>query len=174
MKVLRLLNDKFEEYFLVSTLAFSVALIFIQVVMRYAFNNSLSWSEELARYLFIWQAWIAVGFATKHSRHINLDFVLNMCSPKAREVLYWVSHFIWLAFAVYMTYKAYQFTDRVFSRKTVSAAMEIRMGWVYLAVPVGCALMSFRLLQVMAAKLMSFRLVQVMMAKLTARGKESA
>lgn len=153
MKFLRLLNDKFEEYFLVSTLAFSVALLFVQVVMRFIFENSLSWSEELARYMFIWQAWIAVGFATKHSKHINLDFAINMCSPKVKEILYWVAHIIWLAFALYMTYKAYQFTSRIFVRNTVSAAMEIKMGYVYLAVPVGCALMSFRLVQVMMAKI---------------------
>jgi TRAP-type C4-dicarboxylate transport system permease small subunit len=156
MKLLRVLNDKFEEYFLVSTLAFSVTLLFVQVVMRFVFNNSLSWSEELARYLFIWQAWIAVGFATKHSRHINLDFAINMCSPKVKEILYWVAHFIWLAFAVYMTYKATQFTSRIFVRKTVSAAMEIKMGYVYLAVPVGFALMSFRLVQVLVAKIKSY------------------
>jgi TRAP-type C4-dicarboxylate transport system permease small subunit len=33
--------------------------------------------------------------------------------------------------------------------------MQIRMGWVYLAVPFGCALMSFRLIQVMASRLRS-------------------
>ncbi|MDR1920755.1 MAG: TRAP transporter small permease [Candidatus Adiutrix sp.] len=154
-KVLNLFNDKFEEYFLVSTLAFSVALIFAQVVMRYAFNNSISWSEELARYLFIWQAWIAVGFAAKRSRHICLDFVVNMCPPRAQTVLYWVSHCIWLAFGLYMTWKSAEFTQMIFKRNTISAAMALKMGWVYLAVPVGCGLMSFRLIQVMAAKIKS-------------------
>ena len=154
-KVLQIFNDKFEEYFLVSTLAFSVTLIFIQVVMRYAFNDSISWSEELARYMFIWQAWIAVGFATKHSRHINLDMVINMCSPRVKNILYWLSHAIWLAFGLYMTWKSAEFTKMIFKRSTVSAALEIRMGWVYLAVPVGCALMSFRLIQVMADKIKS-------------------
>ena len=152
-RILLLLNDKFEEWFLVYSLSFSVALIFIQVVARYIFGNSISWSEELARYLFIWQAWIAVGFATKHSRHINLDIVVNLCPPKVQNVLFWLAHCIWLAFSLYMTWKGTELTRLIFSRNTVSAAMQIKMGWVYLSVPVGCALMSFRLLQIFWSKL---------------------
>jgi TRAP-type C4-dicarboxylate transport system permease small subunit len=154
-KILLLLDDKFEEFFLVSTLFFSVALIFTQVVMRYVFSSSIYWSEEMARYLFIWQAWIAASFATKHSKHINLDVVLNLCPPEVQKVLFWITHILWLSFALYMTWKSAGLTNLIFLRKTISAAMQIRMGWVYLAVPFGSALMSFRLVQVMAAKLRS-------------------
>ncbi|MDR2523297.1 MAG: TRAP transporter small permease [Synergistaceae bacterium] len=150
------LNDKFEEIFLVSTLFFSVALIYTQVVMRSVFSSSSYWREELARYLFIWQAWIAASFATKHSKHINLDVVINLCPGAVQEFLYWVTHVLWLSFALYMTWKSAALTNTIFSRKTISAAMQIRMGWVYLAVPFGCALMSFRLVQVMASKLWTF------------------
>jgi TRAP-type C4-dicarboxylate transport system permease small subunit len=152
-RLLHILDDKFEEYFLVGTLFFSVILIFAQVVMRYVFRNSVFWSEELARYLFVWQAWVASSFATKHSKHINLDIVINLCRPRAKEALFWLAHVIWLSFALYITWKSAGLTNTIFSRKTVSAAMQIRMGWVYLAVPFGCAMMSLRLIQNMAAKL---------------------
>ncbi|MDR1045380.1 MAG: TRAP transporter small permease [Candidatus Adiutrix sp.] len=160
-RVVLLLNDKLEEWFLVYSLSFSVALIFMQVLARYVFGNSISWSEELARYLFIWQAWIAVGFATKHSRHINLDFVVNLCPLKAQKVLFWLSHCIWLAFGLYMTWKGAELTGLIFTRNTISAALQIKMGWVYLSVPVGSALMSLRL-------------IQIFWSKLTPAGKETA
>ncbi|MDR1886192.1 MAG: TRAP transporter small permease [Synergistaceae bacterium] len=152
-KLFHVLDDKFEEYFLVGTLFFSVFLIFAQVVMRYVFRNSVFWSEELARYLFVWQAWVASSFATKHSRHINLDIVVNLCSENVKRSLYWIAHAIWLSFALYVTWKSAGLTSMIFTRKTVSAAMQIRMGWVYLAVPFGCAMMSFRLVQNMIARL---------------------
>ncbi|MDR1378001.1 MAG: TRAP transporter small permease [Synergistaceae bacterium] len=155
MKVLRFIDDKFEEVFLVSTLFFSVTLLFIQVVLRNLFGNSIYWSEELARYLFIWQAWIAASFATKHSKHINLDIVVGLCPRVVQEILFWIAHILWLSFALYMARNSAELTNLIFSRKTISAAMQIRMGWVYLAVPFGCTLMSFRLVQVMASKLLS-------------------
>jgi hypothetical protein len=46
--MVRKIWNHFEEYLLVGSLAFSVALVFLQVVMRYVFQQSLSWSEELA------------------------------------------------------------------------------------------------------------------------------
>jgi TRAP-type C4-dicarboxylate transport system permease small subunit len=154
-KIFLFIDDKFEELFLVSTLFFSVALIFTQVVMRYVFSNSIYWSEELARYLFIWQAWIAASFATKYSKHINLDVVVGLCPQAVQKILFWITHVLWLSFALYMAWKSAGLTRLIFSRKTISAAMQIRMGWVYLAVPFGCALMSFRLVQVMVSKLRS-------------------
>ena len=41
--------DKFEEVVLVSSLVANVLIVFIQVIMRYFFNTSLAWSEELSR-----------------------------------------------------------------------------------------------------------------------------
>ena len=45
--------DHFEETILVYSYLLVVPLLFVQVVSRYVFNHSLSWSEELARYIFI-------------------------------------------------------------------------------------------------------------------------
>ena len=49
MTLKKFLNN-FEEYFCVWTLAIMTIVVFVQVVMRYVFANSLSWSEELARF----------------------------------------------------------------------------------------------------------------------------
>ena len=53
-KLIKALN-KTEEVVLVAMFALMVAIIFIQVIMRYVFQNSLYWSEELGKFLFIWQ-----------------------------------------------------------------------------------------------------------------------
>ena len=62
-KILSLIEEKLEEYFLVISMIAMVVIIFLQVVMRYVFNNSLTWSEEIARYIFLWQIWIGVSYA---------------------------------------------------------------------------------------------------------------
>lgn len=47
--------NNLEEYLLVVSLVINVLLVFLQVIMRTVFKNSLTWSEELSRYIFIWQ-----------------------------------------------------------------------------------------------------------------------
>ena len=65
--------DKLEEYFLVFCLGFMVLLVFVQVVMRYIFQNSLSWSEELARYLFLWLSWIGASYAVRDAKRAQIE-----------------------------------------------------------------------------------------------------
>ena len=64
----------FEEYFVVWTMAIMTILVFIQVVMRYVFSNSLSWSEELARFIFLWVSWIGASYAVKEGDIIEVMF----------------------------------------------------------------------------------------------------
>ena len=53
MKILKLLDEKLEEVFLVIILIAAVVIVAMQVVTRYVFKIPLPWSEEIARYLFL-------------------------------------------------------------------------------------------------------------------------
>ena len=57
MKILKLLDEKLEEVFLVIILIAAVVIVAMQVVTRYVFKIPLPWSEEIARYLFLWLTW---------------------------------------------------------------------------------------------------------------------
>ena len=46
--------NNLEEYLLVVSLVINVLLVFLQVIMRTVFKNSLTWSEELSRYIYFW------------------------------------------------------------------------------------------------------------------------
>ena len=59
------MDDHFEECILF-TIVWAIALIsFIQIIMRYALGSSLSWPEELNRYLFVWFAYISLSYAVR-------------------------------------------------------------------------------------------------------------
>ena len=73
--------DHFEETILVYSYLLVVPLLFVQVVSRYVFNHSLSWSEELARYIFIWQVWLGSSYCVKENRHIRIDIFTEHLSP---------------------------------------------------------------------------------------------
>ena len=51
--------------------------------MRYFFGNAIKWSEELARYIFLWQIWLGASYGVKKSKHIRIDIIFNKLSKNA-------------------------------------------------------------------------------------------
>ena len=149
--MLKKIWEHFEEYLLVWSLMFSVALIFLQVVMRYVFINSLSWSEELARYLFLWQIWLGASFAVKKHRHLRIELFVDKLKGRKKQLFELAVLLIWFGFSLFLAIKGSELTIMLFKRGQVSPAMQIPMGYAYASVPVGCGLMAIRLLEEMAA-----------------------
>ena len=59
-----------------------VCVMFAQVVFRYIFNNSLSWSEEIVRYLFVWLTFLGGALAIKTKSHIAVEFFIELLPDK--------------------------------------------------------------------------------------------
>lgn len=83
MKVIKLLDDKLEEILLIVLLVAMACIMGIQVFCRYVLNFSLSWSEELTRYMFIWSCFISISYCIKRWISIKVDQVINMFPKKA-------------------------------------------------------------------------------------------
>ena len=81
-KVFMLLDKHLEEILLVFGTMVMILLIFYQVVMRRCFNSSIAWSEELARYIFIWQGWPFRTPSPKAATSV-LKFCLTSSNPRA-------------------------------------------------------------------------------------------
>ena len=144
--MLKKLWDNAEEYLLVYSLMFSVALVFMQVVMRYVFSSSLSWSEELARYLFLWQIWLGASYAVKEHRHLRIEIIQDLITdPSKKKYFELFVLILWLGFSIFLTYEGYNLSVMQFRNGQVSPAMRLPIGYAYSSVPVGCLQMSIRL-----------------------------
>ncbi|HWP52106.1 MAG TPA: TRAP transporter small permease [Clostridia bacterium] len=58
-----------------------------QVFFRFVLNNSLSWTEELARYCFIWMHMIGASLLIESSEHATVTVVMDLLHGAARKVL---------------------------------------------------------------------------------------
>lgn len=143
----RKLWDHLEEYLLVSSLAITVFLVFMQVVMRYVFHNSLSWSEELARYLFLWQIWLGASYAAKKRAHLRIEAFLDLVPSGMRRGVEFLALLLWFGFSLFLAWKGSELAMILFKRGQVSPAMRMPMGYAYASVPVGAALMAVRLVE---------------------------
>lgn len=155
--VLKWLDKHFEEVILVFATMVMILLIFLQVIMRYLFNSSLAWSEELARYVFVWQVWMAVPYAVIKGRHIRLEVLVDHVGSRGRFVLDMIFFLVSAAFFVVMGIYAVGMVQNVFSMHQTTPALQIPKWLCYLAVPCGCLMGAVRFLEYGWRRICRFR-----------------
>ncbi|REJ08826.1 TRAP transporter small permease [Halobacillus trueperi] len=146
MNIIRAIDRRFEEVLLVIFSTIMVSVIFLQVAMRVS-GNSLSWSEELGRYCFIWLVYIGISYGVKKQRHIKVDVMLLLLKGKAKLLLAIIANLLFLVFSLYVVVNGYSIASQLLSFGQQSPALHIPMGLVYMATPVGFALTAIRLVQ---------------------------
>lgn len=149
--------DYLEEYFCMGILVFMTLLIFLQVILRYVFSYSLSWSEELSRYLFVWISWIGASYCVKIDAHLRVTAIVGMVPAKFLPYVNLLMYVCWAAFAALLAVKGVTLVEMLVRQGQTSAAMRVPM-WIPLAaVPVGSALMTFRILAKIRLTLLQIR-----------------
>jgi len=147
MKVLRFLDDNLEKMICTVTIALMSAIIVAQVFFRYVLNNSLSWSEELARYLFIWTIYIGISYGVKMDKHVAVDAVYSYMPKGVKKYYAMIAYALFLLFAVAIVYYGVTVVGMQISSGQVSPAMGLPMQYVYVAPVVGMVLTVIRLVQ---------------------------
>ena len=128
MKVLRFLDDNLEKMICTVTLALMSAIIVAQVFFRYVLNNSLSWSEELARYLFIWTIYIGISYGVKMDKHVAVDAVYSYMPKGVKKYYAMIAYALFLLFAVAIVYYGVTVVGMQISSGQVSPAMGLQIG----------------------------------------------
>ena len=136
-----------EKMICTVTLALMSAIIVAQVFFRYVLNNSLSWSEELARYLFIWTIYIGISYGVKMDKHVAVDAVYSYMPKGVKKYYAMIAYALFLLFAVAIVYYGVTVVGMQISSGQVSPAMGLPMQYVYVAPVVGMVLTVIRLVQ---------------------------
>lgn len=139
--------DKAEEVCLVAILAICVVIIFLQVIMRFVFNNSLSWSEEICKYLFIWLIWLGTSIAAKVKGHLCIEVISGKARGTFKYALDILVKMIWLALCVFLLVNGADLVMSMIARnKTASSVPWLKVWVVYLAIPVSQGILSIRII----------------------------
>ncbi|MDR1119846.1 MAG: TRAP transporter small permease [Dysgonamonadaceae bacterium] len=127
------------DLFLGILFAWIVVLIFTQVLFRYLLNSSLNWTEELAKYLFVWMTFIGAAAAFKDRMLIGVDFFVQLLPAKYRRLADWTDVFLVTAFSLIATVLGYIWTYDVWG--TLSPALELPLALLlYAAFPTASAI----------------------------------
>lgn len=138
------------EHAAVSLLLAEICVIMAtQVVFRFVLRSPLAWSDELATYSFVWVALLGSAVGVRERAHIGVDVVVRLFAPAWRRLVALAALLVVAAFLVSLVKLGVDLLSRVEDQR--SAALAIRLAWVYLAVPVSAALMLVHVGQELAA-----------------------
>ena len=119
------------EYLLFG-LGITMALIVAtQVFFRYVLNQSLFWSEELARYLLVWLTFLGATVAYRRKAHPGIDVLYSRMTPALQKASVTATHLASIALFAVMVFYGYQFAH--FVRMQISPALYLPK-WIILSI----------------------------------------
>lgn len=118
-------------------------IVFLQFFTRYILNDSLAWTEEIARYGLMWLAFIGGAMVTRRKTHIAVELLGNLMKPGLlRTILFAFVDIVTLVFMALLAYFSVTITQRMeYQRMTV---FDVPMSVVYGGVAAGCFMMLAR------------------------------
>ncbi len=139
--------NNIEEY--VSILLFSslIILCFLQILFRFVFNFSLSWTEELSRYVFIALVYISASLAVMRGAHVRVEVIDNYIKGANKRILDTIIDLSFAIFMIYIGYYGIEITIETLDVEQTTPALGWSSGWVYAVVPFSFYLIALRLIQ---------------------------
>jgi TRAP-type C4-dicarboxylate transport system permease small subunit len=136
---LRTLHLTVAQGIVLVTYSAVAVLTVLQVFARYVLGDPLPWTEEAARYAFIWLIFTGMVISLHRGTHASVDILLMLCKGVGKKRVRVGIHCISIALFSVLCWHGYLLFDMV--QGQLSPAMRISMMIPYAALPFGCALM---------------------------------
>jgi TRAP-type C4-dicarboxylate transport system permease small subunit len=139
--------DHFESYICQVLLVFFVSVVFLQIILRFT-GDSLKWTEEIARYAFLWFILFGACYATRLAALNRITMHFSKFPPLVGKVCFLASDLIWVAFCLLMAWNGYQAVIDLAEFPYHTPALDWDLSKIYLIFPLSFLLMALRIVQV--------------------------
>lgn len=147
LSLLKWLNDNIEEFLMAILLCLIVIIMGLQVIMRYVFNSSLPWSEELVRYFFVWTSFLSLSYCIKNESSIKVVQLINIMPKRVQYYMKVITNIIILLFLILLTKISIEVVVNTYLKHTTSPAVELPMYLVQFSTVLGFILSVIRIIQ---------------------------
>ena len=138
-------NYAIEDWITLALFWLMALCIFLQFFTRYALNNSLAWTEEIAANCLVVVVFVGSAMCVRLGRHIAVDLLYRLIPPPAARALKVVVDVISIGFFAYMSWLMWRYIAVVGSERMVT--IDLPRGIVFYSVLAGFVLMLLRALQ---------------------------
>ncbi len=144
MKTFERLFIEANKWALILMLSAMAVIVFANVSLRYLTNYSITWSEEVARYLMIWVTFLGAGLALRYGNHVAITNLQDMAPRRGQILLRLLIVLLLVTFFAIMVWMGYDYMSRM--RFQMTPATRISFSYVYAAMPIGFVLLIVHLL----------------------------
>jgi TRAP-type C4-dicarboxylate transport system permease small subunit len=137
--VLRVFYRWALEPFLVAIYLMMVGIMFVQIFCRYLLGFSISWSEELSLYMYVWIVYIAAVLGLSRGVHVCLDFFVELLPQKLRRVVSFLGEIAQLGLYVFVLVLGCQLVKIGF--RQIGTSVPITRALIYAIIPASALLM---------------------------------
>jgi TRAP-type transport system small permease protein len=130
---------RLNQWVLIALMAAMAVLVIANVVARYVFNNSFIWAEELSRYMMIWVGFLGSGLVLRVGAHIAVDLFQDLVPRLVAQAMRAAVLAVLLVCIVSMGWLGVQYVHFAWGQET--PVLNWNFGLIYVAIPVGAALM---------------------------------
>jgi len=143
MNKLYLLTIEALKYLVIFLSAAIVVVVTFQVFSRFVLQSPSSITEELSRFLLIWIGLLGGAYGYHSNAHLGLDILTNMLKGSLQHIVAITSHLFIMLFAIaVMIVGGVSLVSLTFDPPQISAALEIKMGYIYSVVPISGVLIT--------------------------------
>lgn len=135
---------RLEELLLVALFLAAFVVLCAQILGRHVLPYPLAWSEEAARFLFLWIVFLGAAYLVRRNGHIAITLLTRRLPARTRTAVYIAVQCGVLVFAILLCRHGTEVAFKV--RELPTIAMEISSAWEYAAVPVSAAVIAVRTL----------------------------
>ncbi len=125
------------------------AVVFLQFFTRYVLNDSMAWTEEIARYLLIWVTFIGAAIPIRRGTHIGVEVLLHFLPLRITTILRFAIDVVTLGFIGLLCWFSVDVTERMHIQ--TMTVTDWPMSIVYGGVTFGCFLMLYRAIRMISA-----------------------
>ena len=148
-----------EELLVTFLMGAATVIIFISVMHRYLSGYAIpglqdwlltldvGWAQELCIIMFVWMAKFGAAYGVRTGIHVGVDVLVERLKDPARKIVTAIAMSGGILFTAILVWIGTDFVWHVAKGGQISPDLEIPMWIVYLAVPLGSALMCFRFIQ---------------------------
>ncbi len=122
------------------------AIVSAGVFFRYVLNDSLSWSEELAKYAMLWLVFLGAPIALRLGVHPNIEIVISRFPSRVTRFILAVMHLAVCVFCSFLAMKSHDFAWNGRTQVAISVG-DVSMYWFFVSIPIGMASMALVSLQ---------------------------